>query len=101
MKATHHDSDAGLSERLSYIERARVLVCLDANKRDEPEAIVTTKSAQQRRNVDAGVRFVYHIDFDAHIAPKYLALCSVNRQTVDCRQRIGRDQGAPPADDIT
>ena len=46
MKAADGDGDSGLAERARDIQRARILVRLHADERDEAEIVVATKARE-------------------------------------------------------
>ena len=100
MKAANDDGDAGLAERPRDIERARILVGLHADQPDHAEAIGLAEPAQELWDVDAGVGLVDDIDLDVDIRPEHLALGAIERHAVQRGERVGRDQPAPPANDI-
>ena len=52
MKAADHDWDAGCAQRAGDIERARILVGLHADQRDQAEVAVPRGSGDQRRDID-------------------------------------------------
>ena len=100
MEAAHGDRDSGLPERSRDVERARILVRLHADERDESEIAVAPKTGEQRGDVDAGVGLVDHRDVDGDVGSQHLPLGAIGGNAVNGGERIRRDHRAPPADHI-
>ena len=100
VEAAHRDRDAGIAERAGDVERARILVRLDADQRDQAEIAVAPEPREQRRDVDPGVGLVDDRDVDVDVRSEHLAFGAIGRNAIDGRERIGRDHRAPPADHI-
>ena len=53
------------------VERARILVRLDADQRDQAEIAVAPEPGEQRRHVDARVGLVDRLDIDGDVRPEH------------------------------
>ena len=69
VEAAHGDGNPGRAERPRDVERAGILVRLNADERDKPEIAVPPEAGEQRRHVDARVRLVDHFDVDGDVRP--------------------------------
>ena len=100
VESAERHRNARRAERTRDIERARILVRLHADQRQQPEIVVAAEAADQLRDVDAGIGLVDQVDVDLDIGAEHLPLGAVEREAIDRGERIGRDQRPPPADDI-
>ena len=100
MKASHNDGYPGVPERPRDIERAGVLVRLNADQPDKTEIAMRSQAGEKSWRVHSGVGLVDHRDVDGDVRPEHLPLGAIGRDAVYGGERIGRDHRAPPADHI-
>ena len=98
---TYGDLYAGGSKRPRDIDRARVLVRLNADEGDHAEAPMTAKTGKKRRHIDMGVGLIDCLYVEVDIRPEHLPFRAIGRDAVHVGQRIGRNDRAPPADHIS
>ena len=100
MKAADDHGNAGIAQRLRYMERPRILVGLHADQADEAEIVVGAHVGDDAVDAHARVGFVDGDDVDIDVGAENLALSAVVEKGVDAGQRIRRHRRAVPADDI-
>jgi hypothetical protein len=101
VEAAHRHLDASRAERTRDVERAGILVGLNADQRDQAETGMLPKSGQQRWHVDPRVRLIDYGDVDGDIGTEDQPLRAIRRDAVDRCQRIRRDHRPPPADHVS
>ena len=100
MEAAHGDRQSGVAERPGDVERARILVGLNADQRDHSEIAVRAKFRQKGGNVDPRIGLVDRHDVDGDFGPEHPAIRTVGGDAIERGERIRRDHRSPPADDI-
>jgi hypothetical protein len=100
VKAADDDGNAGGAERPRDVERARILVGLHTDQPDHAESTSFAETAQQFRDIHAGIGFVDNVDVDIDVVAEHAALRAIERHAVERGQRIRRHKPAPPADDV-
>jgi hypothetical protein len=73
MKSADHHRHASRAERAGDVERARILIRLHTDDREQAEAVVAPKQGEQLLDSDARVDLVDHRDVEAGVGPKHLA----------------------------
>jgi hypothetical protein len=89
----------GGAEGPGNVEGPRVLVRLDAYQSDHSEIVVTSKSCQKRRKVDARICLVDRHYVDGDVGSEHLAIRAVS--CIESGERIGGNHRSPPADHIS
>ena len=92
MESAEHDRNARRAERTCEVERARILVGLDAHQPDHAEIAVAPEAAQELRNFDPGIGLVDDLDIDRDVGAEHLPFRAIHRNAVQRGERIGRDQ---------
>ena len=99
MEAADRDRDIGLAELAGDIERARILIGLNADQRHEAAAGLANV-AHRLLHVDDGVALVIGFDFDVDIGTERERFGAFAQQAIDAGEAVGRNGRAPPLDDI-
>ncbi len=99
MEAADRDRDIGLAELAGDIERARILIGLNADQRDEAAAGLADV-AHRLLHVDDGVALVIGFDLDIDIGAERERFGAFAQQAIDAGQAVGRNGRAPPLDHI-
>ena len=100
VEAAHGDRNPSGCEWPCNVERAGILVGLNADKRDKPEIVVLPEAGEQRGHVDPGVRLINHFDVDGDVRPKHLPLGAIVRNCINGSERIRWDHRPPPANHV-
>src|SRR6185437_3882780 len=80
--------------------RARELVALDPDQEDEPDIVVPAKPLDDLGRPDARADLVGGVDVDLDIVAEHAALPGILEQAVDGGERVRRNEGAEPLDDV-
>ena len=88
METTHCYSDASASERSCNVKCARVLVRLNADKRNTPEVAVTSEAREERWDIDACVRFIDDLDVNINVGTQHTPFGAIRCDAVNSGQRI-------------
>ncbi len=91
--------DAALAQRAGDIERARELVRLHADQ-DDHAAVALRDQLGQTPGTDARIGLVEGVDDDLDVLAEDAALGAIAREPRQRRQRVRRNGGAIPLDDI-
>ena len=65
-----------------------------------PKLSWRAEAADQLGDVDAGVGLVDQVDIDLDVLAEHMPLGAIEGEAVDRGERIRRDQGPPPANDV-
>ena len=82
MEAADGDGDPCVPKRTCDVESARTLVRLNADECNKPEIVVEPKASEDRRDIDACVRFIDRLDVDGDIRPKDLPIGAIGCNSV-------------------
>ena len=100
MEAAHRHRNAGVAKRLGDVEGARILVRLHADQPEQAEIAMLAEAPDQLLDVDAGIGLVDDVDVDFDVLSQDMPLRRIERQAVNGGERIRRNQGPPPTDDV-
>ena len=100
MEAADHHWNAGGAQRPRDVERARKLVRLHADQPDHAEAAMARELRDNVFGADARVGLVNRGNVDLDISTEHLPRHRVLRERVEAGERIGRDRGADPLNDV-
>jgi hypothetical protein len=101
MEPADSNRDSRFPKRSRDVKRARVLVRLNADQRDQAEARMTLEAGKERGQVDAGIGLIDSHDLDVDIGPKHLPFSAIGGYAINGGERVGRNYPAPPADHVS
>ena len=101
METADRDLHAGRTQAARDIHGARIMVGLHSDEGDQAAAAGARDVARNTLRVDARIRFVEGLDIDGDVIAEHAALPAVERQAIQHRQRIGRNRGAQPLNDVS
>jgi hypothetical protein len=101
VKAADAHLYARSAQRFCDVHGARILVGLNADQRHEAVAAAFADLADDALRPDAGIGLVARGDADLDVLAEHFAPGAVEREPVQRRQGIGRDERTKPLDDVT
>jgi hypothetical protein len=100
MKAADHHRHTIGTERAGDIERAGILIRLNADDPDQAESVVTPKQGAQLLDFDAGVDLVDDRDVDGGVGPEHRTEPRIPSEAIEHGERVRRNECSHPLDDI-
>ena len=101
MKAADADLDAGRAQAARDIHSAWKLVGLHSDESHQAAAAGAGDLPRNALRLDARIRLVDGGDVDDDVVTEYAPLLAVQSQTIQHCQRIGRNRGAEPLNDVS